>query len=175
MHRIMTFLDAYTLLHVVISLIGIATGFALIAALLARKDGERWTPTFLATTVATSVTGYGFPVDHLLPSHIVGAISLVVLAIAIYARSARHLAGGWRTAFVIGAVTAQYFNVFVLVVQLFRRVPALNHLAPTQSEPPFAVAQLLVLVLFVVLGALAVKRAQEISSPVRSAKRTVRA
>jgi hypothetical protein len=112
---------------------------------------------FLATTAATSLTGYGFPFDHLLPSHIVGAISLVVLALAIYARYGRHLSGGWRTVYVIGATTALYLNVFVLVVQSFMKVPVLHDLAPTQSEPPFAVAQLAVLILFIVLGTLAVR------------------
>jgi hypothetical protein len=108
------------------------------------------------------VTGYGFPFLHLLPSHVVGAISLVVLAVAIYARYARHLAGGWRGTYVIGAVIALYLNVFVLVVQSFLKVPALHALAPTQSEPPFAVAQLVVLVLFLVLGTLAVRRSKGI-------------
>ena len=121
-----------------------------------RLDG--WTALFLASTVATSVTGFGFPFDHLLPSHIVGGISLVVLAVASYARYGRRLAGGWRAAYVIGAVVAFYLNVFVLIVQLFRRVPALTALAPTQSEPPFAIAQLGVLVLFIALGVMATKR-----------------
>ena len=93
------------------------------------------------TTVATSVTGFGFPIDIILPSHIVGIISLVVLAIAIIARYAFHLSGFWRSVYVIGAGIALYLNVFVLIVQLFRKVPVLNALAPTQSEPPFALAQ----------------------------------
>jgi len=154
-------LAAYTLVHVVISLIAIGSGIVVLGGLLARTWLERWTKLFLTTTLATSVTGYGFPVDHLLPSHIVGAISIVVLALAIYARHARCLEGGWRTTYVISAVTALYLNVFVLVVQSFLRVPALKALAPTQSEPPFAVAQLIVLLLFVVLGVLATKRSRE--------------
>jgi len=95
---------------------------------------------------------------HLLPSHVVGAISLVVLAIAIYARYARKQAGRWRTTYVICAIVALYMNVFVLVVQSFMKVPGLHALAPTQSEPPFAIAQLVVLVIFIGLGALAVRR-----------------
>ena len=152
----------YTLVHVVLSLVGIATGLLVLLGLLAGKRYNASTAVFLATTVATSLTGYGFPFEHLLPSHIVGAVSLVVLALAIYARYARHLAGGWRTVYVIGAITALYLNVFVLVVQSFLKVPVLHDLAPTQSEPPFAVAQLAVLVLFIVLGTLAVRRSKTI-------------
>ena len=155
-------LSTYTLVHVVFSLIGIASGFVVVLGLIAGRRLNLSNALFLGTTVATSVTGYGFPFDHLLPSHIVGAISLIVLAVAIYARYARHLAGRWRVAYVISAVAALYFNCFVLVVQAFLRVPALNALAPTQSEPPFAVAQLAVLVLFIVLGFLAVRRSKGI-------------
>lgn len=148
----------FTLVHVVISLIGIASGLVVLLGMLAGKRMDVWTALFLASTGATSVTGFGFPFDHLLPSHIVGGISLVVLAVAAYARYGARLAGGWRTAYVIAAVMALYLNVFVLVVQLFRRVPALTALAPTQSEPPFASAQGIVLVLFIALGVLAAKR-----------------
>jgi hypothetical protein len=111
-----------------------------------------------ADNVATSVTGFGFPFAVLLPSHKVGIISLVVLAVAIVARYVRHLAGRWRWIYVVSAAAALYFNVFVLVVQLFRRVTVLQELAPTQSEPPFAVAQIIVLLLFVWVGIRAVKR-----------------
>jgi len=151
-------LATFTLVHVVISLAGIASGFVVVFGLIGGKRLDRWTIGFLVTTVLTSVTGYGFPFDHLLPSHIVGGISLVVLAVAIFARYGRHMAGGWRRVYVIGAVVALYFNVFVLVVQLFRRVPALTALAPTQSEPPFAIAQGIVLLLFAALGVLATTR-----------------
>jgi len=156
----MSFLATYTIVHVVISLVGIGSGLIVLGGLLNGNWLNAQTALFLATTVATSVTGYGFPFEHLLPSHIVGAISLVVLAVAIYARYARHLAGPWRATYVTCAVLALYLNVFVLVVQLFRRVPALHALAPTQSEPPFAVAQLVVLVLFITLGTLAVRRSR---------------
>ena len=150
-------LATYTLIHVVFSLVGIGSGIVVVVGLIGGKRLNLSNALFLGTTVATSVTGYGFPFEHLLPSHIVGAISLIVLAVAIYARYARHLAGRWRTAFVVSAVAALYFNCFVLVAQAFLKVPALNALAPTQSEPPFAVAQLAVLVLFIVLGTLAVR------------------
>ena len=127
-----------------------------------RKPPNGLTALFLTTTTATSVTGYGFPFTHLLPSHVVGAISLAVLTLAIYARYSRKLAGRWRITYVVSAVAALYLNVFVLIVQLFMKVPALRALAPTQSEPPFAIAQLVVLVAFVVAGALALRRSSDI-------------
>ena len=151
-------LDTFTAIHVIVSLIGIGSGFVIAFALVNARRADGWTALFLLSTVATSATGFGFPIDHLLPSHIVGAISLTVLAIATAARYAFHLAGVWRRVYVIAAMTALYLNVFVLVVQLFRRVPVLIALAPTQSEPPFAIVQLFVLVLFVVLTAVAVRR-----------------
>jgi hypothetical protein len=151
-----TGLAIYTIVHTLISLIGIASGLVVLYGLITGQPLERWTRLFLASTVLTSVTGYGFPFEHLLPSHIVGAISLVVLAVTIVARYTYHLAGVWRSVYVIGATIALYLNVFVLVVQLFLKVPVLTALAPTQSEPPFAIAQGVVLVLFVVLGFLAV-------------------
>jgi K+-transporting ATPase A subunit len=97
------------------------------------------------------MTGFGFPVDHVLPSHVVGALSLLVLAIAVFARYGRRMAGAWRWVYAVTAMIAFYFNVFVLVVQLFQKVPALKALAPTQSEPPFAIVQLVVLAVFVTL------------------------
>jgi hypothetical protein len=148
-------LAAFTLVHVIISLAGIVSGLIVVLGLLAGKRLDRWTAIFLATTALTSVTGFGFPFEHLLPSHVVGGISLAVLAVAAFARYSRHLVGAWRRAYVISAVVALYLNVFVLVVQAFRRVPALTALAPTQSEPPFAIAQLVVLAAFIAVGTLA--------------------
>src|SRR5262249_42364171 len=112
-------LKIYTLIHVVISLLGILSGFVVIYGMLNMDPMNAWTAFFLWTTVLTSVTGFFFPFQRLLPSHIVGAISLVVLAAAIYARYSGHLVGGWRLVYVIGAILAQYLNVFVLVVQMF--------------------------------------------------------
>jgi hypothetical protein len=152
----------YTLVHVVISLIGIGSGLVVVFGLLASKPLGGWTALFLVSTVLTSVTGFGFPFDHLLPSHVVGILSLVVLALAIVARYARHLAGAWRWIYVVSAVVALYFNVFVFVVQAFQKVPALSALAPTQSEPPFLIAQLVVLLLFAALGTVAVRRFQTV-------------
>lgn len=150
-------LATFTLVHVLISLIGIGSGLITAYGLLAAKPLDGWTATFLATTVLTSLTGFLFPVEHLLPSHIVGIISLVVLALAIFARYGRHLTGSWRWIYVVTALIALYLNCFVAVVQSFMKVPALKALAPTQKEPPFLIAQIALLVLFIVLGIFAVK------------------
>jgi hypothetical protein len=151
-------LETYTLTHVVISLIGIATGFIVLFGMLGGKLLKPWNGIFLLTTVLTSLGGYLFPFTHLLPSHIVGALSLIALAIAIAALYVFHLNGAWRRTYVITALIALYFNVFVLVVQLFLKVPAIHALAPTQTEPPFKIAQLLVLLLFIALIVAAAKK-----------------
>jgi len=149
-------LSAFTFFHVVLSLVGIGSGFVVVYGLIGSKRFDGWTAIFLTTTVATSVTGFLFPVHRFLPSHGVGILSLIVLAICILARYRSELAGGWRRTYVVTAVAALYLNVFVLVVQLFLKVPALKAIAPTQSEPPFQVTQLVVLVIFAVLAILAV-------------------
>jgi hypothetical protein len=151
-------LATFTLVHVIISLIGIGSGLLVLYGLLRAKRLDGATAIFLSTTVLTSVSGFAFPFDHLLPSHIIGIISLVALAIAIGARYGFHLAGGWRGTYVATAVLALYLNVFVLIVQLFEKVPTLKALAPHGSEPPFLLAQATVLVLFVVLGIMAGKK-----------------
>jgi hypothetical protein len=148
----------FTALHVLISLIGIVSGFVVIAAFVGNTRVTRTTHVFLASTVATSVTGFGFPFPPILPAHIIGALSLVLLAPALYAWYGRGLAGVWRPTFIITAVIAQYFNVFVLIIQSFLRVPALKALAPTQSEPPFVIAQAITLLAFITLGVLSVRR-----------------
>ena len=152
--------DVTTLLgfHVVVSLIGIATGLVVLFGLMANKKLEGLTLIFLATTLATSFTGFLFPVQQLLPSHIVGAISIVVLLLAIVARYGSHLAGAWRWIYIVTAVMALYLNVFVLVVQLFLKVPELAAIAPTQQDPPFIIAQTVVLVLFTIAGIISVLR-----------------
>jgi hypothetical protein len=151
-------LSTFTLVHVVISLIGVGSGLLVMYGLLIGKRLDGATAIFLASTVATSVTGFGFPFAHLLPSHKVGILSLMVLAVAIIARYVFHLTAAWRGIYVVCAVIALYLNVFVLVVQLFEKVPALRAMAPTQKEPPFLVAQLVVLALFVGLTIIAAKR-----------------
>jgi hypothetical protein len=143
--------STFTTVHVLLSLVGIGSGLVVMAGLLAGRERGGWTLLFLATTVATSVTGFGFPFDHLLPSHKVGIISLVVLAVAILARYAFHLAGAWRWIYVVCAAIALYLNVFVGVVQAFQKVPVLTALAPKQTEAPFVATQVVVLVLFIAL------------------------
>jgi hypothetical protein len=141
-------LQTFTFVHVVISLIGIATGIVAVYGLFIGRVLRGWTGTFLTATVLTDITGYGFSVDHLMPSHIVGAISLVILAMTLVALYSRHLAGAWSRIYAVGATLGLYLNCFVFVVQSFLKVPALKALAPTQSEPPFAIAQLIVLAIF---------------------------
>jgi len=147
----------FTLVHVIISLLGIITGLVAVGGFMAGARREGVTAVFLITTILTNATGFGFPSDKLLPSHVVAALSLVLLAACVVARYVKHLEGAWRRVFVITAVAALYFNVFVLVVQLFQKTPALVALAPTQSEPPFGVTQLLVLVIFLWLGRASVR------------------
>ena len=149
-------LRIFTIIHVLISLLGIASGFVVIYGLHTADPMNGWTEFFLVTTVATSVTGFFFPAQRLMPSHIVGIISLVVLAAAIHARYYGNLAGSWRWIYVVSAVLAQYLNCFVLIVQSFLKIPALKALAPTQTEMPFKVTQLFFLILFILLGVVAV-------------------
>ena len=150
-------LSTFTLVHVLLSLVGILAGAVVAAGMLGSKAVPGWTGLFLATTILTSVTGYFFPVDRILPSHIVGALSLLVLAVALLALYGYHVRGSWRWIYVVTALAALYFNVFVGVVQAFAKIPSLHSLAPTQSDPPFIVAQCVVLVLFVALGVLATR------------------
>lgn len=151
-------MSMFTLVHVAISLIGILSGLIVAFGMLSAKRLDAMTAVFLITTVLTSVTGYFFPYTGFKPSYVVGAISLLVLAIAIFARYSRHMAGGWRRSYVITAMIALYLNCFVLVAQLFMKVPALNALAPTGSEPPFLIAQIIVMLIFIVWTVLAVKK-----------------
>jgi hypothetical protein len=151
-------LSTFTLFHVVLSLVGIATGFIVVYGLVAGKRLDSWTAIFLIFTVLTSLTGFLFPFIHLLPSHIVGILSLLVLAVAIFARYPRHLEGGWRRIYVVCAMVALYLNCFVAVVQAFLKVPALHALAPHGNEPPFLIAQLALLAVFILLTIVAARR-----------------
>lgn len=144
-------LSAFTQLHVVLSLVGIIAGFFVAFDFLRSRRSSRWTVAFLATTILTSVTGFLFPFTKVLPSHIFGVISLVVLALTLVALYVMQLRGAWRWIFVVSALFALYLNVFVLVVQAFLKVDVLNPLAPTQTEPPFFIAQGVVLLLFIAL------------------------
>lgn len=150
--------STYTLVHVLISLVGIASGLVVLGGMFSGKRLAGWTALFLATTAATSVTGFGFPFDHLLPSHKVGIVSLAALALAILARYVLNLTGVWRLVYVVSAVVSLYLNCFVLVVQAFLRVPALKAMAPKQTEPPFVIAQGVLFAVFVLLGAFAALR-----------------
>jgi hypothetical protein len=150
--------STFTLVHVLLSLMGIGSGLLVAYGLLLGKRFDGATAIFLVTTVLTSLTGFLFPFEHLLPSHVVGVISLVALAVAILARYALHLARIWRSIYVVCAVLSLYLSVFVLVAQIFLKVPAVHALAPTQKEPPFLVVQLVVMAIFVVLGIYAVKK-----------------
>ena len=138
--------------HVVISLVGIAAGFVVVRGLWTGHRTDGLTAVFLVTTIATSVTGFPLPADRVLPSHVVGVLTLVALGVAIEARYRRRLAGGWRRAYVIASLLALYFNVFVGVVQAFLNVPALHALAPTQAEWPFLLTQVALVAAFVALG-----------------------
>src|SRR6202795_1530413 len=145
-------LNALTIFHVLLSLIGIGSGVVAIYGLLKAKTPGRWTHVFLATTAATSLTGFLFPFHGITPAQVLGVLSLIALIIASLSIYRYHLQGIRRRTYAVTAVTALYFNVFVLVVQTFRRVPALSAMAPTQSEPPFQIAQLAVVLLFAAIG-----------------------
>ncbi|HEX7337251.1 MAG TPA: hypothetical protein VF252_08590 [Gemmatimonadales bacterium] len=150
-------ITTFTVIHVLISLVAIAAGLVVVGGLIAGKQLDGWTGLFLVTTVLTSVSGFGFDFVTLLPSHIVGAVSLVLLPVVFVARYGKRLAGRWRGVYVAGVVLVLYLNFFVLLVQLFRRVPAMLVAAPTQKEPVFIVTQLIVLVMFALLGVAAAR------------------
>ena len=151
-------LETYTVIHVAISLVGIVSGLVVLFGMFSSKRLDGMTALFLITTVLTSVTGFGFPFVHVTPGIILGILSLIVLALCIPARYTFHMAGKWRATYVITAVIALYFNCFVLIAQSFQKVPALHKLAPTGNEPPFAIAQGILLVLFIVAGIRATKK-----------------
>jgi hypothetical protein len=151
-------ITTFTLMHTLISLVAIVAGLVVVGGLMAGARLDGWTGLFLVTTALTSITGFGFPFTRLLPSQDIGIISLVVLVPVIFALYRKHLEGAWRGVYVVGSVLLLYLNMFVLVDQLFKRIPALIVLAPTHKEPPYALTQLLVLALFVVLGVAAFKR-----------------
>jgi hypothetical protein len=149
--------SAFTSLHVVLSLVGIAAGLVVVAGMFGSNRRDGWTGLFLVTTILTSVTGFFFPRDQVLPSHIVGTLSLAVLVVAVLAFYRYRLEAFWRWIYVVAALVALYFNVFVGVVQAFQKIPFLNAIAPMQSDPPFVIAQLLVLAAFVAIGIVALR------------------
>ena len=160
-------LHIYTIIHTLISLVAIFTGFVVLFGLLSGKRLDSWTEWFLITAVATTVTGFFFPFHGFTPGIGLGLISLPILALTIYARYSRGLRWAWRWIYVIGAVISLYFNVFVGVVQSFEKIPALTALAPTQSDPPFKLTQLVVLALLVVLTFVAAIRFRPEPLPVQ--------
>ncbi|MCF2521855.1 hypothetical protein [Bradyrhizobium sp. G127] len=151
-------LAGFTVLHLIISMIAIALGFIVAGGMLASNRLSGWTVWFLILTILTNATGFLFPFTKLLPSHIVAIISLALLAIAVYALYGKGLAGIWRTVYVVTAMLALWFNVFVLVAQSFQKVALLNVYAPTGSEPPFAITQGIVLLFFIFLIVLGIRR-----------------
>jgi hypothetical protein len=153
-------LPTFTILHVIISLVGIVSGIFVLSGLLGSKRMPGWTALFLLTTILTSVTGFGFPFTVLLPSHMIGILSLVLLAIACIALYGMKLSGAWRWIYAVTAMIALYFNIFVLIIQGFLKIPALTALAPGNppSGPVFAVVQGLVLLFFVLVIIGAVRR-----------------
>ena len=151
-------LTTLTFVHVIIGFVGIVSGCVVAHGLLTARRLDGWTALFLTTTAATSVSGFLFPFERFLPSHAVGIVSLLVLPVTIYALYRLRLAGRWRAVYAVTAMLALYLNAFVLVAQAFLKVPSLKALAPTGSEPPFAVTQLVVLLLFIVLTVIATMR-----------------
>lgn len=146
-----------TMVHVALSLFGIATGFVVIFQMIGGKTLGRLNAVFLATTILTSVTGFFFPITKITPGLVIGTISLVILAIAVFALYAKVLAGGWRSVYVVTAVMAQFFNVLVLIVQSFMKIGVLHAMAPTGDEMVVKVVQICALLLLIVLGVFANK------------------
>jgi hypothetical protein len=142
-------LMTFTLLHVLISLIGVVAGFVVMAELLTSRSSSGWTTIFFATTIVTSASGFLFPFSKLLPSHIVGIISLALLAIALFAFYIQQMHGLWRQVYIVTALLSLYLNVFVMIIQAFLKIPVLKGLAPTQTEPPFIIVQGVTLLFFV--------------------------
>jgi len=151
-------IENFTILHTAISLIAIASGLIVLAGMLRARRLPGWTAVFLVTTILTSVTGFMFPINGLTPAIVFGLISIVILVIALAALYLKHLSGAWRWIYVTTALMALYLNVFVLIVQSFQKLPALQKLAPTQSEPPFLIAQAAALIAFLILGAMAARK-----------------
>jgi hypothetical protein len=151
-------IENFTILHTAISLIAIASGLIVLAGTLRARRLPGWTAVFLVTTILTSVTGFMFPISGLTPAIVFGLISIVILVIALAALYLKHLSGAWRWIYVTTALMALYLNVFVLIVQSFQKLPALQKLAPTQSEPPFLIAQAVALIAFLILGAMAARK-----------------
>jgi hypothetical protein len=151
-------LRMFTYLHVYISLIAIGAGFIVVYGMIAGRRLPLLTNLFLFTTALTSLTGFLFPFKGITPAIVVGIVSLIVLVVAVIARRRSHLSGTWRGTYVISSILALYLNSFVLIAQMFQKIPALHALAPTQSEMPFKLAQLGTLVLIIALSTIAFRK-----------------
>jgi hypothetical protein len=150
--------STFTTVHTIISFIAIATGFVVVFGMLAGRRLDGWTFWFLLFTALTNITGFMFPFEHVLPSHFLGILSLAVMLLAIVARYAFGMNGAWRGLYVAGAVAALWTNMFALVAQSFGKISALHALAPTQSEPPFLIAELVMLAVLVAFGVAAARK-----------------
>ena len=145
-------LSTFAWVHTILSLVGLVSGLVVLIGLLGSKKLGGWTALFLLSAVATSVTGFGFPFDKFQDSHWIGAVSLAVLVVAIVARYVFRFAGAWRWIYAVSVVIGVYFLAFITIAQLFKKVPALAAMAPTLSEPPFAITQLAATAIFLVLA-----------------------
>ncbi len=154
----MSGLAIFTLVHVLISLVAIVTGFICVFAMIGSRVAAPWTTIFLVTTILTSATGFLFPFRGITPAVAFGILSSFVLALTLIALYRGNLKGVWRPVYVVGVVFALYLNSFVLVVQTFQKVPAVNAFAPTQTEPPFAIAQGVLLITMLILGFVSLRR-----------------
>jgi hypothetical protein len=147
---------AFTVLHVIITLVAIGSGLIVVGGMFASHRLPVTTALFLLTTALTSVTGFLFPIHGFTPALGVGIVACLVLAVALFALYKERLVGAWRWVYVTTAVASLYLNVFVLVVQSFVKVSALSALAPTQTEPPFAITQAAVLAIFILITLIAI-------------------
>lgn len=143
---------AFTFVHVMLSLVGIVAGLFVVGGFTAGRRLDGWIGIFLVTTLLTNITGFLFPFTRLLPSHILGGLSLVIIPVSMFALYGKHLKGSWKKIFVLTAVTALYFNVFVLIAQMFTKIPSFIVLSPTQQSPIFGASQLVLLVMFILIG-----------------------
>ena len=151
-------IPVFVTLHVTLSLVGIVSGLAVAAALLRGRYPAAVTAIFLATTILTSATGFPLPPYGFDPARVVGTLSLVLLALSVAGLYVFRLAGAWRWIYISTALAALYLNCFVAVIQSFQKIPAVNALAPTQTEPPFLIAQVVVLAAFIAIGVVAIRR-----------------
>lgn len=149
--------DLLTVLHTLISFVAIISGLLVVKGLINSSGRQLWTLLFLCSTAATTLTGFFFPFHGFTPAFTLGVISIIPLTLAFGARYTYRLKGAWRGTYVITAVLSFYFNFFVLVVQSFQKIPSLNAYAPTQTEPPFQIAQLITLILFITAGVFSFK------------------